>query len=581
MPLLQQVFSADIQLNPFTYFCHVFGAYSEVESKKSCCGIWKAMSRCNIATVTAYCYFRSVRQLESNLKTFVAMAMSMSNRSLMMKIEDHLEETLGENERKLEQEVERKTFHVYSLESFFREAFERKRLENLDGIPKLRELYGFCKWVLMMETEGNPDFLSLELFREDFDYLEETLGENEREEEVERKTFHMYALQSFLREAFESKRLENLDDIPKLWQLLRFCKWAWMGESEGHPDFLSPELFREVHNDAFKIGLWRNIPEGFQNLPDSGNRKVLSCVSPQMKWVIQADDSLQVSLLQTGNQEEHHIHHEKTEYTFSKSTRFTFSNDDLFFVYQSPGGSLHALSFKTGEVLSSVSGNNVGYFTRERQVGYLFRHGTEETAIFLTSLFSPFKFLPAQPVKPLVVGKSVAAMFCSSNAVISVSSDSTVTVMQTSTFADKEVITFSDVCIGWSTVSGPQSLTVKNCAVSSNGRLIAIHLEGKLELYSFTESKLEFLHSKCECMVTCFAFSSDGTVLLLCTQDSENDSYFHVWDIQEEVVSARLESRVYLTPECCCLSSDKVVLCAAKSEGQSVFASLSPKAEAE
>ena len=642
VPLLQQVFSADIQLNPFTYFCHVFGAYSEVESKKSCCGIWKAMSRCNIATVTAYCYFRSVRQLESNLETFVAMAMSMSNSSLMKKIEDHLEETLGENERKLEQEVERKTFHMNALESFLREAFERKRLENLDGIPKLRELYDFCKWVLMIETKGNPEFLSFALFRKVFHPLEETLRRIEREEEVKRKTYLMHALQSFLRETFESTRLENLDDIPKLWQLLRFCelawrrecqrksdllspelfrmvlydleatlwmnerkleqeverktfhmdvlesffreaferkrlenlddipklrkiyyfcKWAWMRESEGHPDFLSPELFREVHNDAFKIGLWRNIPEGFQNLPDSGNRKVLSCVSPQMKWVIQADDSLQVSLLQTGNQEEHHIHHEKTEYTFSKSTRFTFSNDDLFFVYQSPGGSLHALSFKTGEVLSSVSGNNVGYFTRERQVGYLFRHGTEETAISLTSLFSPFKFLPAQPVKPLVVGKSVAAMFCSSNAVISVSSDSTVTVMQTSTFADKEVITFSDVCIGWSTVSGPQSLTVKNCAVSSNGRLIAIHLEGKLELYSFRESYLKFLHSKCECMVTCFAFSSDGTVLLLCTQDSENDSYFHVWDIQEEVVSARLESRVYLTPECCCLSSDKVVLC--------------------
>ncbi|XP_020624006.1 uncharacterized protein LOC110061513 [Orbicella faveolata] len=480
MPLLQQVFSADIQFNPFTYFCHVFWAYSEVELKKSCSGIWKAMSRCNIATVTAYCYFRSVRQLESNLETLVAMA--MSNSSLMKKIEDHLEKTLGENERKLELEVERKTFHMHALESFFREAFERKRLENLDDIPKLRKIYYFCKWALM-------------------------------------------------------------------------------GESEGHPDFLSPELFREVHNDAFKIGLWRNIPEGFQNLPDSGNRKVLSCVSPQMKWVIQADDSLQVSLLQTGNQEEHHIHHEKTEYTFSKSTRFTFSNDDLFFVYQSPGGSLRALSFKTGEVLSSVSGNNVGYFTRERQVGYLFRHGTEETAIFLTSLFSPFKFLPAQPVKPLVVGKSVAAMFCSSNAVISVSSDSTVTVMQTSTSADKEFIPFGDVCIGWSTVSGPQSLAVKNCAVSSNGRLIAIHLEGKLELYGFIESKLEFLHSKCECMVTCFAFSSDGTALLLCTQDSENDSYFHVWDIQEEVVSARLESRVHLTPECCCLSSDKVVLC--------------------
>ena len=80
-------------------------------------------------------------------------------------------------------------------------------------------------------------------------------------------------------------------------------------------------------------------------------------------------------------------------------------------------------------------------------------------------------------------------------------------------------------------------------------------------MYSFTESKLKFLYSKCESTVTCFAFSSDSTAFLLCTQDSENDSYFHIWNIQEEVVSARLESRGNLTPECCCLSSDKVVLC--------------------
>ena len=102
---------------------------------------------------------------------------------------------------------------------------------------------------------------------------------------------------------------------------------------------------------------------------------------------------------------------------------------------------------------------------------------------------------------------------------------------------------------------------MKNCALSSDGRLIAIHQESKIELYSSTESKLKFLYSKCQSTVTCFAFSGDGTALLLCTQDSSNDSYFHVWDIQEGVVSAHLESRGNLTPECCCLSSDKIVLC--------------------
>ena len=323
--------------------------------------------------------------------------------------------------------------------------------------------------------------------------------------------------------------------------------------------FVSPELFRGVRDDAFKINLWRNIPKGFQNLLDCVNGEILNCMSPEMKWVIQADDSLQVSRLPTENQEEHHIHLEKPVHNFSKFTRFTCSNDDHFFVHQSSGGSLQALSFKTGKVLSSVSGCNVCYFTRERQVGYLFRCDTEETVIFLTSLFSPFKFLPASNVTPSFLGKSVAAMFCSSNAVLSLSSDLMVTLMQSSTFADKGVIT--EDCIDCFTASSPRSLTVKNCALSSDGRLIAIHQESTIELYSVTESKLKFLDSIWVSTVTCFAFSVDGTALLFCAQDSENDSYFQVWDIQEEGISARLKSRGNLTPECCCLSSDKVVLC--------------------
>ncbi|KAJ7388176.1 Cilia- and flagella-associated protein 57 [Desmophyllum pertusum] len=46
--------------------------------------------------------------------------------------------------------------------------------------------------------------------------------------------------------------------------------------------------------------------------------------------------------------------------------RFTFTNDDLYFVYSSED-SLHALSLQTGTIFTSVSGCNVFYFTRERQ----------------------------------------------------------------------------------------------------------------------------------------------------------------------------------------------------------------------
>ena len=497
LPLLQQVFLQNIQLNPFTYFCHCACVYSEAGFKMKFSGIEKAMSLCNIAVVTAVCCF---------LLEFKSHPDWRMKLYWIKKLVDKCQVACGDPPM----EKQRKKFYVHLL--------------NL-------------KWRLN------------HLMKE---HLKSYIHNQMKELHKQMKGHSI----SYLRLLMEKHLNFNLDQLMEEYMYME----SGIKQSTKLQGFVSPELFTGVHDDAFKINFWRNIPEGFQKLLDCVNGEILTCVSPEMKWVIQADDdSLQVSKLQTGNQEEHHIHLEKPVHTFSKSTRFTCSKDDLFFVHQSSEGSLQALSFKTGKVLSSLSGCNVCYLTRERQVGYFFRCGTEETAIFLTSLFSPFKFLPLSNVTPSFVGKSMAAMFRSSNAVMSVSSDSMVTLMHNSTFADKEVI--AEECIGRLTAPSPQSLTVKNCALSSDGKLIAIHKESKLELYCFTESKLKFLYSIFESTVTCFALSVDGTALLFCTQDSGKDSYFHVWDIQEEVVSARLESRGNLTPECCCLSSDKVVLC--------------------
>ncbi|KAL9974422.1 hypothetical protein ACROYT_G011450 [Oculina patagonica] len=71
MPVLQQVFSQGVQLNPFTYLCHVACAYSECGLLMGCSGIEKAMSVCNIAAVTVVCcallggfYFGRALELE-------------------------------------------------------------------------------------------------------------------------------------------------------------------------------------------------------------------------------------------------------------------------------------------------------------------------------------------------------------------------------------------------------------------------------------------------------------------------------------------------------------------------------------
>lgn len=202
---------------------------------------------------------------------------------------------------------------------------------------------------------------------------------------------------------------------------------------------------------------------------------------------------------------------------------------------------------------------------KERQFGYLFRSDTEERAILLTSLFNPFKFLALSPVNSSNVGKSIGAIFCSSNTVLSVSSDSKITSWETT--ANKEGIAF--ICESLLTEPGVQSLPVKNCLLSSDGRLIAIHQKTKVDLYSFEDNAEEkkFLHtvyeSKCEFTVACFAFSVDSTLLLFCIQDSRRYPRLYVWDVHQKVMAASLKSPGLLTIECCCFSWDKrlVILC--------------------
>ena len=317
---------------------------------------------------------------------------------------------------------------------------------------------------------------------------------------------------------------------------------------------MSTGLFREFRKDTFKFGLYSHIPKALQDLVHYVNKEILIGVSPGTKWVIEAGDSLKLRFLQTG----------KLEHTISKFNRFSFTNDDHYLVY-SYEDSLYALSLQTGKILTSVSGCTLYYFTRERQVGYWFRSDTEERVIFLTNLFSPFKFLSVYPVKNSVVGNSIAAIFLSIDTVMSVSPDSMVTLWQITTSADKEDITF----VSGSSLSafGLPKLSVKKCVTSPEGKLIAFHQGSMVQLYSFSESGVKFLdpvfESACEFTFACFAFSSDNTSLLFCIQDSKVYPHFYMWDVEKIVISASFKSPGLVTGECCCPSSSKrkLILC--------------------
>ena len=322
-------------------------------------------------------------------------------------------------------------------------------------------------------------------------------------------------------------------------------------------------MMKEFHNEAFMFEACTNIPKGFHDLVNEVNGDIHFSFSPEGKWVMEADGFPNICNLQTRNRELS-CNHGTTEHIISKVTRFSFTNDDRYFVYLSDDGSLHALSLQTGTVLTSVSGSNHIYFTNQRQCGYLFRSNTEEKAILLSNLFNPFKFIPVSPVEPSVVGKSIAVVFCSSNTVLAVSSDLKVTLWRTT--EDKEGIDFISQSLSRESVS--QVLYVKNCVLSPDGKLIAIHQESKLRLCTCTESKfVEFLctvfETESDNTVVSSTFSADSALLLFCIQDFKSSPDCYVWDVKGRFVTGNVKPQAFLAVECCCVSSHKqeLILC--------------------
>ena len=142
-------------------------------------------------------------------------------------------------------------------------------------------------------------------------------------------------------------------------------------------------MLRRGTLNLFKLKVCKSLPTGFETLFDRDMDFYVG-VSPEKKWVVQSTDWVQ--LIRTGVQEQKFptIITQMKTHVIPMVERFTFTNDDGYFVYSTPGSvSLHALHLQTGTVLQCLRGVNLFYCTKERRVGYLFRSETEERALFL------------------------------------------------------------------------------------------------------------------------------------------------------------------------------------------------------
>ena len=354
---------------------------------------------------------------------------------------------------------------------------------------------------------------------------------------------------------------------------------------------LSLQKLNKFDNEAFSFDVCSSIPKGFQNLGHKMKKEICLYLSPERKWIIAADDKEFITILPRS--QKHFLNDgETTGGIICKCkwfSKFTFTKDDLFFIYIPDGSSsLCALSLQTGSVLTSVSECKLCYFSNEGQFGYLFRGDVEEKAIFLSSLFCPFMFLSESFLVPTKSGESVATVYCSNSALTSVSLSDTsvaqksVASMFCSTDNVLNVTSDSRVTI-WQinkaredfTIKSQDKLTleaahVKNCVLSPSGQLIAIHQGIIVNLYilavaNFVEvlHKIDLFKAECENTTVHMAFSSDSISLLLCVQDYKPPPLCFVWDVAGKSRSGNFRSQTLLIVDCCCLSSckTKLILC--------------------
>ncbi|KAJ7336074.1 hypothetical protein OS493_013453 [Desmophyllum pertusum] len=335
MPVLHQVFLQSVQLNPFTYLCHVTCNFGQRGWKLQCSDIDKDMSVCNVAVVNAVC------------RTLLGRSFSL--------------------ERRRELELKWEQVRVRVLE-WVRERVRLRVLEwvrerEMKGEQKaMQELKWDLKWELVQE-------LKLELIQKLDQMREQELRELkwELEQDVSREV-EQELEQELEREVKQVREWERNRELMRQQELVRQQMLELERELlELRGEILvSSESIKEFGNKAFEVGVWINIPKGFQDLVYKINRDILICMSPQRKWIIEADSFLKMCVLSRGQQEKHSCNDDKPEHKISEVVRFTFTNDDLYFVYWSVR-SLHALSLQTGTIFTSVSGCNLFYFTRERQ----------------------------------------------------------------------------------------------------------------------------------------------------------------------------------------------------------------------
>ena len=572
-PLLQDVLNQCAQFNPFTYFCHVTSAFDKWGRGVGCAGVDQVMSVCNIAVVTAIDTFfrlrfdwserthvqlneREMEWMRERLKewmldAFLSPKLGQSLKYIVIR-EWVFKETLKRKDWKEEKKLTDKLVGWLrkawmAVRHFPYEEWERCFMVGLTGDLRWTEREWELSDMIEWRLEEVRKLMEGLLWKEEWKRSErvgwslQTLLETTKDvlENQENRIFRE------LKEEL-SQLLDGLR--PDLWQVT----WKW-----------TLQLDLELFCDSFKRDVFLNFPKGFL---DFVGDDISHCLSPRKMWMANSREMGEIHLLRTDFQDQDSCDYssEKQEHRITQVKYLTFTYDDLYVVYWSHENLLHALSLQTGTVFTSVSGRCCYYFTGERRFGYLFRSGTEERVVLLTSLINPCKFFPVLPGQDGEVGETTAAIFSSSDTVKSISSESLITSWR---LVDHNLgFSFEPFSESSSVGSRSQVNKIQNCVFSIDGKLLAYQISGLIIqclVEEFDKSQCIVFEADFSFTDLCLTFSLDGVFLLFSMRENISGQHFYVWHVQEKVLSKSFSSPCLLSIDSFCLSSDNrnLILC--------------------
>ena len=318
-----------------------------------------------------------------------------------------------------------------------------------------------------------------------------------------------------------------------------------------------------------------NAPLELQTLPDVKYKGVftnlLPCVSPDGKWVAVRLGKTTVHLYPGENQRQQNFDWRNAVHAIKEVEHFAFTKDSEFLLYLTTNygltvqKSLHALSLRSGTILTSVSGARPLSFIPEAQTGYSFRGDEGDNIIFLKDFPGSFLrhfFIP-------VLKKAIQATFASADTILVLCSDLVLIVIKTKD--DGHALTTVSRTLLESLDCKSQQVT--KCLFSQDGKLIVTHQGRKILLYGSGPGSTNY--GKCvasvyetedEFKVVHFTFSADSALLLFCIIQGNNGPYFFEWHVQKKIMAASFESPRLMSKDCCCcFSSDnkELIICTA------------------